>query len=106
LFYLIFSQANQNYACWNEPFTKANFVQFVPSVNAYTVSSVMPTTPDISPSFMSIRPKHQVEGDPMTLPTSNDENLKTSQVCPICERTFVYQLNFVKHDFFINFKAK
>jgi hypothetical protein len=57
----------------------------------------MPTTTDISPSFMSIRPKHQVEGDPMTLPTSNDENLKTSQVCPICERTFVYQLNFVKH---------
>ena len=33
----------------------------------------------------------------MTLVNSIDENTKANQVCPVCGRTFVYQLNFVKH---------
>ena len=59
----------------------------------------MPSTPDAShPPFASLRHKHQVEEiDPTTLLSSHDEKLRANQVCHVCGRTFVYQLNFAKH---------
>lgn len=50
--------------------------------------------------YVSVKQNHQMEDihpTTKTLLLPNEETSKDSQVCPICGRTFVYQLNFAKH---------
>lgn len=60
----------------------------------------MPILQDISSPCVPLKQNHQIEellSAKGTLLTSSEEKSRESQVCPICGRTFVYQLNFAKH---------
>lgn len=60
----------------------------------------MPILQNISSPCVPLKQNHQIEellSAKGTLLTSSEEKSRESQVCPICGRTFVYQLNFAKH---------
>ncbi|XP_057373336.2 LOW QUALITY PROTEIN: uncharacterized protein LOC130694283 [Daphnia carinata] len=91
---------NQNLIYWNDPFTKGNFTQLSPSANSHTTTSVMPILQDISSPCVPLRQNQQKEELQSTkgaLLIASEEKSRENHVCPMCGRTFVYQLNFAKH---------